>query len=238
MRVRHRLTVCFAAPVLALALGITACGTAPSEESAVASSAIDGQPIPPAELAVQSWSRATTSNAGIACSNAVGGFGFVVFPQLSTGQSVVLFGAGAHGQITVPGASGAQRPGQGNVFIGAGTAWDPSTQAFTPGGAVLGSDVVDTGASMPADPASAEALFDEVLGPGARHGIRFTEIRWSGEHGSSTVLAYYGTGVIDFGTLESGQPGRLALALGIVRTESKVVAIDLNGTGLMSSYVR
>jgi hypothetical protein len=101
------------------------------------------------------------------------------------------------------------------------------------GKAIGGYYALDTGAPMPADEASAEALFDAVMGAGARHGLALSQSRKAGD---LRCAAFYNTGSKTI-TID-GAPVTFAIAVGVVKTQNGARAVQITGAGSFASYVR
>jgi hypothetical protein len=197
----------------------------------------DGGPISYAEQAVVVYGDAAlASGETVSCSSANGGAAAIVFEQVSTGVTTTIAGAAALGQVSIVGGDGTSRAGKGDVVLGFAGQWNAAAQQLEAGGALGGYYSVATGAPMPADEASAEALFDAAMGAGARHGLALSQTRNAGDLRGGGVAAFYNTGTQTI-TID-GLPVTMAIAVGIVKNEGGATAVQITGAGAFASYVR
>jgi hypothetical protein len=155
------------------------------------------------------------------CSQSSGSAGYISVLQASTGVTLHVAGVAANGAISLPGSDGSVRLGTGALELSAASP-----------GAILAQYVVDTGAKMPMDPASAESLFDSTFGSEARKGMSFAKVRVSPF--TNQAVAFYGNSPQSIALTYGSQVANVTR--GIVLLRGRVLAVDTAGTGAWAAY--
>ncbi len=191
-------------------------------------------------LAIEEYGAAILQNPGVSCSAANGVAGGIVVVEASTGQAVTVAGiaATAKSSVSIDGGDGTSRTASGNLAIGAAAMWDASEASVDLGGLVLGHYTVDMGATMPTSAAEADAMFDAAFGGGARYGLSLdVQRQTTPRRGTPSTVAWYALGEAPL-TGPGGNSAVASIAVGIVRYDGRVLALQTTGFGDWATYAR
>jgi hypothetical protein len=241
MKTKMRVVFPLLMTALASGFALTACVGAADDEDADELTVGGGTATFEAgSLAIEEYGAAVLQNPGVSCSAANGGAGAIVVLEASTGQAVTVAGvaATARSSVSIGGGDGTSRSANGNLAIGAAALWNAAEASVDLGGLVLGHYTVDMGASMPASPADANAMFDAAFGPSARYGLSLDQQRQTTpRRGTPSTVAWYALGEQEL-TGPGGSSASAGIAVGIVRYDGRVLAVQTTGFGDWATYAR